>query len=159
MPTDTNLTEVEDGTEEGGEEEEEESRDEDSNASQPGQRPDTSFDDNKLYNNPRFLDTIKRPELNITHPPADHGLTNFHVAVLLTALAFLFLLFLLGFIILRRQARLFNTPYMAPNTYSKEANLPQHEHHCAPTRMPLPRGLPVQMARTAYDNKVLHQHP
>ena len=149
MPTDTNPTETEDGTEE------EDPRDEETNY--PSQKQETSYEGNKIYNNPRFLDTIKRPETNIVHHPTDHGLTTFHVIILITALAFLFLLFLVGFIILRRQARLFNTPYMAPNTYSKEVNLSHHEHHCAPTRMPLPRGLPVQMARTAYDNKVLHQ--
>ncbi|XP_028968669.1 uncharacterized protein LOC114828492 [Galendromus occidentalis] len=159
VPADKSPTETEDGTEEV-EEEEEESRDEETNANYPSNKQDTNFESNKIYNNPRFLGTIKRPETKITvQHPADRGLTMFHAAILITALAFLFLLFLVGFIILRRQARLFNTPYMAPSSYSKEVHLSHHDHHTAPTRMPLPRGLPVQMARTAYDNKVLHRQP
>ncbi|XP_022647319.1 uncharacterized protein LOC111267972 [Varroa jacobsoni] len=112
------------------------------------------MDSDKIFNNPRFMDSIKKKTTTIkgaaddanglSTVPADGGatgLTAFHVAVLFTALACLFLLFLFGFTILRRQARFFNgTPYLVgQSVYSKEqTTLTRHDHNCAPTRLPLP---------------------
>ncbi|OQR77568.1 hypothetical protein BIW11_06999 [Tropilaelaps mercedesae] len=123
------------------------SQDISSNSDHPG--ANTFVDSNKFYNNRRFLDTIRPTasgnDVNGLHPviadSSQSGLTAFHVAIFLISFVCLFLLFLLGFAILRRQARLFSgAPYLVGQpVYSKEQpTLTQPSRNCAPSRLSMP---------------------